>query len=281
MDNSYIKTEWTLLSFCGALIGIYFASHYFPSAIPGQIKTGYFDVDVASPLLFALGTGIFFGMAQWAALRHILGNANVHAKEAQELWAPVTTIGVVAMMLPLLWIDAVAPARLYIAGLPCHGARHHFIVYAATGTCSQDATETVLVLAHSDGRGVRSCLGAACFLALAAHLLRSWRDILCRNNRALHWSVSVRIYRRAVIIPERRVQHAAGGITFVRMAGTTTTAAATAMNAEQPVRPSCLTLLRDLNDLTWVPRPQGPEWAQVTEPRGAARQPVKTFVHRS
>lgn len=118
MDNSYIKTEWTLLSFCGALIGIYFASHYFPSAIPGQIKTGYFDVDVASPLLFALGTGIFFGMAQWAALRHILGNANVHAKEAQELWAPVTTIGVVAMMLPLLWIDAVAPARLYIAGLP-------------------------------------------------------------------------------------------------------------------------------------------------------------------
>jgi hypothetical protein len=83
-----------------------------------MIRTGYFEVDLASPLLFALAIGIFFGLGQWAALRHLLGRTSVHARDARQLWVPVTAIGIATMILPLLWLDAVEPAWLHVAGLP-------------------------------------------------------------------------------------------------------------------------------------------------------------------
>lgn len=110
--------EWLLLSLCGSLLGICSANYYFPAAIFGRTQTGYFDLDLTSPILFALTIGIFFGLAQWAALRHIFGKTSVRAKDAQELWIPMSAIGVTVMTLPLLWIDSVQPAWLYIAGLP-------------------------------------------------------------------------------------------------------------------------------------------------------------------
>ena len=112
------RLEWISLSFGGALVGAISANHFFPSAIYGKTQTGYFDLDLSSPLMFALVLGLFFGLAQWAALRHTFGKTNVDAKAAQELWIPVTAIGITAMTLPLLWIGAVVPAVLYIAALP-------------------------------------------------------------------------------------------------------------------------------------------------------------------
>ena len=67
---------------------------------------------------FAAVIGVLFGLAQWSVLRRIHGNNDVRAQDAQQLWIPMTAVGVVTMVLPLLWIYAEQRAWLHIAGLP-------------------------------------------------------------------------------------------------------------------------------------------------------------------
>jgi hypothetical protein len=112
------STKWLLFSGVGAAAGVALASKLFPSAIPGRLQTGYFNVDVVAPLFFAATIGFLFGLAQWLVLRHIHGSNDVQAEDARQIWVPMTTVGVVTMVLPLLWIYDGQRAWLDIAGLP-------------------------------------------------------------------------------------------------------------------------------------------------------------------
>ena len=122
MANSYIRikasTKWSLFSGAGAAAGAASAGDFFPSAIVDRLQTGYFNLDLVGPLFFAAMIGVLFGLAQWLVLRRIRGNNDVRARDARQLWIPMTAVGVVTMVLPLLWIYAEQRAWLHIVGLP-------------------------------------------------------------------------------------------------------------------------------------------------------------------
>ena len=122
MAKLYIRiktsTKWLLFSCAGAAVGAALANDFFPSAIVDRLRTGYFNLDLVGPLFFAAMIGVLFGVAQWSVLRRIQGNNDVRAQDARQLWIPMTAVGVVTMVLPLLWVYAEQRAWLHIVGLP-------------------------------------------------------------------------------------------------------------------------------------------------------------------
>ena len=160
------RTKWLLFSGAGATAGAALANYFSPSAIPGRLQTGYFTLDLVSPLFFAATIGLFFGLAQWSVLRHVHGNNDVRAKDAQQLWIPMTAVGVVTIVLPLLWIYAAQRAWLHIVGLPA----------MAPGIITLSTAQYVLISKILPGRSwfwrtvIGAVVGAVCGLPVSGFL---------------------------------------------------------------------------------------------------------------
>lgn len=97
-DSREIFSSWTLLTGAALGFGALLARMLVPEAGFGMHPTGKYD---ASILGFSLIAGLPLGICQFLALRHWTKKASLPSCENLFLWFPVTTIGVMAILLPL------------------------------------------------------------------------------------------------------------------------------------------------------------------------------------
>jgi len=76
---------------------------FFPGAAFGASPTGQFGWHLVG---FASLIGAALGLSQWVVLRHLLKPANATDRLLLHLWIPATSLGIVAMLMPLWWLDA-------------------------------------------------------------------------------------------------------------------------------------------------------------------------------
>ena len=100
---SGVRLLWIGASALGSLIGAVAALTFFPSAAFGANPTGQFGWHLVG---FASLIGAALGLSQWVVLRHLLKPANATDRLLLHLWIPATSLGIVAMLMPLWWRDA-------------------------------------------------------------------------------------------------------------------------------------------------------------------------------
>lgn len=101
---------WILASVAGAVAGAALARLLFTSARFGAQQIGQLT---GHTLLFPATIGLALGLSQWLVLRRLPEHPGAATRIGRKFWAPLTALGIVAMILPLYWVDV-----LLIVGNP-------------------------------------------------------------------------------------------------------------------------------------------------------------------
>jgi hypothetical protein len=94
---------WVFGSGIGTLVGAGLALSMFPGAAFGRNPIGQFGWNLVG---FSLAIGIPIALSQWLILRYVLRYRETANTSFLILWIPVTSIGLVSMILPLWWWSA-------------------------------------------------------------------------------------------------------------------------------------------------------------------------------
>lgn len=99
-----INQHWPLVSGGAAAIGALIADFVFPEAGFAQNPTALFGWHLVG---FASIVGISLAVGQWLILQKTYGKNGFASAIKIAFWLPVTTTGIVAMVFPLWYLDAV------------------------------------------------------------------------------------------------------------------------------------------------------------------------------
>lgn len=139
---------WIGLSALGAWAGAQLAVILFPDAGLGRNPTGHFAGHLIG---FALAIGIPLALCQWLVLRFVAAYPRPVSKALLLTWIPITAAGVLAILLPLWWMDAeflvLVPLGVWIPmlpGLTVLGIAQSLPLYQIAGISSKWAGPTVV-----------------------------------------------------------------------------------------------------------------------------------------
>jgi len=95
---------WIIASVGGAVMGAILARTLFAGARFGAQTVGELG---AQTVFFPVVIGLTFGFAQWCVLQTLRRDPGTRSRVGQNLWVPFTTLGIVAMILPLYWFPTI------------------------------------------------------------------------------------------------------------------------------------------------------------------------------